>query len=149
MTRPFEIQSSAINLHLQRNPMLNKQCSVRGSYDEDKILTAYVWRYYYHLFTEFERKVAARIILEMKTRNRPPDFYMDPDYARWLAERDEAVMKALEDGHAAFQRRVRDRILAEDGDQVSINRCPVSRRIVRTPKAKQCQWCCHDWHTTT
>ena len=122
---------------------------MRDSYDEDRVLTEYVWRHYSHLFTQLERKVFTRMLLEMKTRDDPPDFETDPYFARRLAERDEAVMKALEGGHAGFQRRVRDRILAEDGYHVYINRCPVCRRIVRTPKAKQCLWCHHDWHVTT
>lgn len=123
---------------------------MRRSYDEDKILTDIVWRHYRHLFTKFERKVAERIFVEMKTRDDPPDFIETvPYFARVLADRDEAVMNALKVGHAAFQRRVRDRILAEAGNQVYINRCPVCHRVVRTPKAKQCLWCRHDLHTTT
>ena len=27
-----------------------------------------------------------------------------------------------------------------------VNRCPACNRVVRTPEAKQCFWCGHDWH---
>jgi hypothetical protein len=112
------------------------------------MLTAYVWQHYRHLFTDFDRKVSGRIIFEMKTQHTPPEL-RDERFERVFGALDPAVTSALEEGHWAFLRRVRDRILAEDGDQVFINRCPVCRRIVRTPKAKQCLWCRHDWHVTT
>jgi hypothetical protein len=120
---------------------------VELSYDEDRVLTVYVWWHYRHLFTEFERKVAFRISVDRKTQNSPPE------YAKWARARicgepDPAVTNVLEEGVSVFQRRVRDRILAEDSAQVCINRCPVCQRIVRTPKAKQCMWCYHDWHGT-
>ena len=143
---PVQRQSTVWNL--SDAAVRQGRCRVRTSYDEGKILTDIVWRHYRHLFTKFEPKVAGWIMFEIKTRDVPPDFEKEPYFSRY-AERDEAVMNALQEGHAAFQRRVRERILAEDGDQVYINRCPACRRIVRRPKAKQCLWCHHDWHGTT
>ncbi len=118
------------------------------SYDEERVVTEYVWRHYPQLFTDFERKVAATIVAEAKTQHEPPDF---AEYlrAQWRVEHDQAVAIALKDGVPTFQRRVCERILAEDAAQVSINRCPACHRVVRTPRAKQCRWCSQDWHVTT
>ena len=115
------------------------------SYDEDFILTNYVWEHYSHLFTEFERKVSNRIIFEMKTRHTPPEV-REKRFKLFLGELDSAVTSALEEGHWEYLRRVRDRALAEVPDKVHINRCPQCQRIVRTPRARQCLWCHHDWH---
>jgi hypothetical protein len=38
------------------------------------------------------------------------------------------------------------RLLQDPATQTLINRCPRCHRIVRTPSAKQCLWCKHDWH---
>lgn len=49
-------------------------------------------------------------------------------------------------GKAEFDRLVIGRVLREHGDQVVLNRCPRCRRLPRTPRARQCPWCMHDWH---
>ena len=121
---------------------------MNDSYDEDRFLTGYVWRHYRHLFTKFEKKVSDRIIIEMKTKHSPPEVRAE-GLARLWGPPDAAVTTALEEGHWAFLDRVRARILAEAADRVVINRCPMCRRIVRTPKARMCLWCHHDWHTAT
>src|SRR5262245_61170602 len=81
----------------------------------------------------------------MKSKSLSPKDKADR-LARLFGPPDPAVDSALEQGHGAFLDRVRDRILAEVGNQLVMNRCPMCRRIVRTPKARQCMWCHHDWH---
>ncbi len=65
---------------------------------------------------------------------------------RWGPDSDPRIREALRDGPDAFRKRVRERVLAEYGDQVFVNRCSVCERIVATPQARQCLWCGHDWH---
>jgi hypothetical protein len=71
--------------------------------------------------------------------------------AEFEAEADQTVRAAIGDDlgtFAAFQQRVTERIkLAFLSNELRPNRCPSCRRIVRTPKARQCLWCGHDWHT--
>jgi hypothetical protein len=121
---------------------------MKGSYDEDRVLTNYVWQHYRHLFTEFERRVADRISIEIKTQHSPPEIRAER-LARLWGPPDATVNSALEQGHWAFLDRVRTRILAEEADRILTNRCPMCERIVRTPKARQCLWCHHDWHAAT
>jgi hypothetical protein len=121
---------------------------MKNSYDEDRVLTAYIRHNYLHLFTQFERKVDFRFIVEMKSKRLSPE-----DRAARVAlmcgPPDRAVDSTLEQGHLAFLDRVRARVLAEASDQIVIMRCPMCLRIVRTPKARQCMWCHHDWHAAT
>jgi hypothetical protein len=47
----------------------------------------------------------------------------------------------------AFQDRVANRIKEDVASgRLTVNRCPTCNRIVKTPLARQCLWCGHDWH---
>lgn len=48
----------------------------------------------------------------------------------------------------AFRESVYKRIdqLMQISDGIPINRCPACNRVARTPVARQCMWCKHDWH---
>jgi hypothetical protein len=41
---------------------------------------------------------------------------------------------------------IRDRILQGHGAKLNFNRCPNCDGLCRTPLAKQCRHCFHDWH---
>lgn len=113
-------------------------------YDEDDVLTWYVWAHFGHLVTEFERRVIGADIANQKEAKGWLSL------AQLLRERwgydDPAVEEALAEGVEEFRHRVCVRILLERGGEVLINRCPGCDRIVRTPKARQCEWCGGDWH---
>jgi hypothetical protein len=117
---------------------------VDQKYDEDRVLTEYIWRNYWHLMTDQERtadKAAAfRTKIDTDASPRMADFVNK--YARIS---DAAINKALEDGWDAFRKRVSDRVLYEHGQEIVINRCPACRRIVRMPATKLCNWCDHYW----
>jgi hypothetical protein len=121
---------------------------VKDSYDEGRVLTSYIWHHYRHLFTEFERKVERKITVEMKSKHLSSELRAER-LARHCGPPDPDVNSALRQGHWAFLDRVRTRILAEEAEHIIINRCPMCLRIVRTPKARQCLWCHHDWHAAT
>ena len=63
----------------------------------------------------------------------------------WLTKDDE-VLKLLDSGIDEFIRKVAQRILEEDSENVEFNRCPNCKRLARTPAAKQCRHCGYDWH---
>jgi hypothetical protein len=75
-----------------------------------------------------------------------PKLSTHPRWAELTAADDPAIDAALVAGPEAFRRQVRERLLAEAGDQITIDRCPSCTRILRTPLAQQCLWCGHDWH---
>jgi hypothetical protein len=115
-------------------------------YDDEAELTRYVWDYYQSLMTDFERRVGTAIIGRTKAAAST-----SPDVARMLNERwgqvgDSEIDAALAEGAEAFRRRVCRSVLSERGRDLFVNRCPRCNRVVRTPHARQCFWCGHDWH---
>lgn len=47
----------------------------------------------------------------------------------------------------SLEAEISQRVWSEiNSGAIRINRCPECSRIVRTPRAKQCLWCGHDWH---
>lgn len=119
------------------------------SYDEQSVLWDYIWGWYSHLMTDHERLVLHTAGVAWKTEN------VSPKMAAFLRERlgetgesNPEVMRDLENGVDAFKKRVFKRLVSERMDAIVINRCTRCNRIVRTPKARQCLWCGHDWHET-
>jgi len=114
-------------------------------YDEDRELTRYVWDYHEHLMTDFERRVGKAIFSRGKAAagSRAVSQLLN---RLWGLTDDAEVNAALTVGEEVFRRRVCQRVLAEFGSEVFINRCPQCNRVVRTPKALQCFWCGCDWH---
>jgi hypothetical protein len=120
-----------------------------AEYNDDDILTEYIWRHYSRLLTAAEARAGIYVpALDRETATR----IKSASFADYLDRTHGAVDAAglateLRDGRAALFRRARDRILENYKSLVFINRCPACNRIVRSPGARQCLWCNHDWHT--
>jgi hypothetical protein len=65
---------------------------------------------------------------------------------RWAMSDDPEVIRLTSNGYEAFVEQTTKRILAEHADEVVLNRCPKCGALARTPKARQCRYCKHDWH---
>ncbi len=116
------------------------------SYDEDAELTRYVWGHYAHLLSDFEQQVGrAAIGREKAAASGSPAMFLVLS-ERWGRSGDLDIDAALSSGPESFRRAACRRLLSERGVDVTINRCPQCRRVVRTPAARQCLWCGHDWH---
>jgi len=63
----------------------------------------------------------------------------------WLTE-DEKILHLLKDGYDAFELRVAQKIIDQNGDKVFLNSCPKCGKLTKTPFAKQCRFCQFDWH---
>jgi hypothetical protein len=59
---------------------------------------------------------------------------------------DENVLKLLDEGWAQFVYSTAARIYNEHKSELNLNLCPSCKGIARTPQAKQCRYCGHDWH---
>jgi hypothetical protein len=118
-------------------------------YDEEDVLARYLFRHAQHRMTEVERRAdwaAMMTIKAMVSEWRGSDA-VARRLREVLAEQDDpAVAAALADGYEAFRLRVVLRLLSDREVVAMINRCPACNRIVRTPRARQCLWCGHDWH---
>jgi len=119
-----------------------------SEYDEDHVLTEYIWRHFSRFLTAAEARVGLyteALDREAATRIKGKAF------ADWLDETHGPVTMLeleheLKGGRCALFRRARDRILRDHSAEVFINRCPACGWIVRSPGARQCLWCLHDWH---
>lgn len=119
-----------------------------SEYDDDAALTEYIWRYYQRLLTAAEARsglYSAPMDRETAIEAKGVAFADDLDRTYGAVTSSELTFE-LRDGRLALFQRARDRILREHASEVKVNRCPACGRIVRSPGAKQCLWCKHDWH---
>ncbi len=63
----------------------------------------------------------------------------------WLSDSKE-VLTLFEHGISAFRQLIAAKLYAEHGGESLFNRCPRCQQLTRTPLAKQCRHCGHDWH---
>jgi hypothetical protein len=64
-----------------------------------------------------------------------------------LFSEDPQVLELARHGFDAFVQATAERILAEHPDKLTFNYCCRCGRLARTPKARQCRFCHHDWHS--
>jgi hypothetical protein len=120
-----------------------------NEYDEDDWLDGYVCANYPDLLTDFERAGFEALHIEKKAALHAQEGLEEQaslERRRYIDMNKPGASEALKMGDSAFMRRVRKRILVEHPDQIDLNRCPKCGRIPRTPKAKLCPWCYHNWH---
>lgn len=115
-------------------------------YSDDEALTNYVWMHYQNLFTQLECLGALALSDEAHVNSGGAPTVSGLMRERWCLENRPQLFEALREGGKVFRLRVRNRLLYQHPDAIFINRCPACAKIVRTPKAKQCLWCNHDWH---
>jgi hypothetical protein len=58
---------------------------------------------------------------------------------------DPAVIELLKEGVQEFHRRAAERVYNEHLEELELNRCPKCNGIARTPTAKHCRYCKHEW----
>jgi hypothetical protein len=119
-----------------------------SEYDEDCCLDRYVCANYADLMTEFERAGLKALHIEKKAALHAQEGLEEQaslERRRYIDMNKPGVSEALKMGDSAFMRRIRKRILVEHSDQIDLNRCPKCGRILRTPRAKLCPWCYHNW----
>jgi hypothetical protein len=124
----------------------------------DAVKARYVFKYYGHLMTEHERLAFRHLITTAKATRGRTDVEAQTeakDSTRRLRELrhmrdtlldDPSVLLLARDGIEAFILRTGRRILKEHPDRIAFNCCPRCGRLARTPTARQCRFCGHDWH---
>lgn len=63
----------------------------------------------------------------------------------WITQTPE-ITQYLKNGYEEFELSVAQRIMEETPDQVFLNHCTKCHTLARTPYARQCRFCGHDWH---
>jgi hypothetical protein len=112
-------------------------------YDDETETTRYVWDYCQSLMTDLERRVFKAIIARQKSDASSPEMARTL-LQSWGGGNDAEIEAALADGAEAFRQRVCRRLL--QAQVMKVHRCPRCDRVLRTPTARQCFWCGHDWH---
>jgi hypothetical protein len=96
----------------------------------------YVVRFYAHLMTDTEWKAQSHLFATAKAM----------DCSDETAQRE--ALSLANDRYHQFQLTTAARILRDSADKVFFNCCPLCGELARTPSAKQCRYCGHDWHGT-
>jgi hypothetical protein len=118
------------------------------TYNEDEIIRAQLSRWLYkHYMTDIERRCWYLGARRARSEADPSSGWSERIRVEWDVHADKEVREALAQGVAAFEQAIFDRLWRQylEGS-LPLNRCPRCLRIVRTPLAKQCLWCGHDWH---
>jgi hypothetical protein len=112
----------------------------------------YILRYYDHLMTMQERLAQRHLMGTLKvTRGRSDanaqrEVSNSSHLARELLSDDPQVLLLTAEGIDAFVMRAAKRIVDEHSDEILFNCCPRCGALAKTPKARQCRFCRHDWH---
>jgi hypothetical protein len=117
---------------------------VAQNYDEGQLLSDYVWNHCYAEMTESDRS-AVRAIQLLQKANIVGNASVKNQILR-LMERESILdfAKSSENDIEGLKSVIRNRVL--EANPHLINRCPKCFKVTRTPRAKQCRWCYHDWH---
>ena len=59
---------------------------------------------------------------------------------------DTEVLLLANAGFQEFLEKTAKHILSKHVGEIILNHCPKCGTLVRTPKARQCRFCGHDWH---
>ncbi|MGF7041049.1 hypothetical protein [Mucilaginibacter lappiensis] len=107
----------------------------------------YIIIHYLGMLTEHEMEALKHHRHPLKLRELPDGELRTKIYLRnqWLSDEPE-ILKQLDKGYVQFILNCAERILKDNPDKVYFNLCPVCRKLARTPDAKQCRFCGHDWH---
>jgi len=111
----------------------------------------YIIKYFPNLLTHAEAHAWRRLASTMKATKGRDDLasqettLLDPYWGKQMPNDEEAVRLARH-GWRHFARVAAARILAERRSEVHLNCCPKCALLARTPWARQCRFCGHDWH---
>jgi hypothetical protein len=121
--------------------------------DADK--ARYAFQNYGHLMTPKEQLAFRHLGGTMKATLGRSDHAAQEEvksgstyFRKWLSD-DPEVLHLARDGYEAFVLRAGHRILTDSQALIFLNYCPRCSALARTPKAQQCRFCGHDWHTDT
>ena len=111
----------------------------------DKELIDYIITHYSGLLSFKEQAAQKHLFATEKAGNfRSQD--LKNKIMNDLGAKDTEVLKLLDKGYEEFKRVSANKLLIEHKDKVFINNCPKCGQLARTPHARQCRHCGHDWH---
>lgn len=113
----------------------------------------YVFAYYDDQMTEHERLAYWHLTATAKATQGRSDMDAQEEakgsacfYFRERLSDDPSVLRLACDGFETFVLRTGQRILNDHRNRIVLNCCPRCGAVARTPRARQCRACRHDWH---
>jgi hypothetical protein len=112
---------------------------------------SYIFKYFSHLLTLEERMVVRHVTTSFKLENASAisESRMKIFLEKGWLSKDQSVLDLLAEGYENFELKAAQRILDAHKDLVYFNNCPKCKKLARTPKAQQCRFCGHQWHSQT
>ena len=130
-------------------------------YDDRLELAKYLFRYGGTYFSEAEWAAYDLIVANFYESYFANKILEEPDSSsvevrskrriEWLKKKEKLekrpeIVILLSADLSSFGAIVCERFLEEHREIIA--RCPRCEKLLRTPRAKQCRWCFHDWHET-
>jgi hypothetical protein len=118
----------------------------------DKELIHYIVTYHTDLLTDHEKLGLKHLRSEIKIESTDNGQNKD-DIERntrlykkigWLTE-DKEILDLIEGGQDTLDKKIAERILKDHKDKIVFNNCPKCGQLARTPSARQCRHCGHNW----
>ncbi len=110
----------------------------------DQELVDYIINHYSNFFSLREVAAYKHAFAAEKAGNFKSQELKDK-ITRDLGINDKDALQLLDNGFLEFKRRSAEKILKDHHDEIVINLCPKCGRLARTPLAKQCRHCGHNW----
>jgi hypothetical protein len=121
----------------------------------DGDVASHIVRYYAQFMTAQEKQVHQHLVGTLKSTHGRSDAVAQqeaksgPRALRKMLSDDPEVLRLATDGFQKFVERTAKRILNQHSEEIVLNYCPQCGVLARTPKARQCRFCRHDWHDGT
>lgn len=115
-------------------------------------VACYVVRYCDEYLTKQERMALAHLVATMKAAHGRSDSAAQTETGKTKSHLrppltdDPEVLRLASEGYQPLVERAGARILAAHGSEIFLNRCPKCHALAKSPKARQCRRCFHDWH---
>jgi ribosomal protein L40E len=110
----------------------------------DKETANYIVTYFGNLMADDEKLAIKSYMYSFKASDNPNQRSIMIDKG-WISTKPE-ILELLNGGYDEFELNVAKRIMAMVPEKVYLNNCPICKRLARTPHAKQCRHCGHNWH---
>lgn len=107
----------------------------------------YIITYFGNLMTAHEKLALKHHAHTYKTSDDPKMSRILTDKG-WIRTEPE-ILDFLKDGYDEFELNIAKRIMTENPEKVFLNNCSQCDKLARTPYARQCRHCGHNWHEIT
>ncbi len=110
----------------------------------DNETAKYIRNYFSNLMTVDEKLALKYHMYTYKSGDNPQMRKMMVDRG-WISEQPN-IKEYLKEGYEEFELNIAKRIIQEAPEKIFLNNCPKCNKLARTPYARQCRYCGHNWH---